>query len=85
MALAFKRHVSVRLIPADGRLSLRESTLGRALFRGAKGDHLSRDAGPAPLKSTPFGLVPAGQQLSSYWLSPANVMLPSGLPRRGNN
>jgi hypothetical protein len=32
------------LVPADGRLSLRESTLRRAHFRGAKGDHFSRNA-----------------------------------------
>jgi hypothetical protein len=31
------------------------------------------------------GLVPAVQQLRSYWDSFANVMLPSGLSRRCNN
>jgi hypothetical protein len=41
MALTCKRHASVGLVPADGRLSLRESTLGRAHFRGVKGDQLS--------------------------------------------
>jgi hypothetical protein len=35
--------LTVGLVPADGRLSLRESTLGSAHFRGAKGDHFGRN------------------------------------------